>query len=66
MHDQFCQLTSCQQLRGHVCDCAVGVDIHRLAAHSPAEAEVCHLGTKAPLIHIAVAQQDIAPSEVTM
>ncbi len=47
-----------------MCDCAVGVDIYRLTADSPAQTKVCHLGTEATLVDMAAAQQDVATGEV--
>ena len=49
-----------------MCDCAIGVDIYGLTAHSPAQPKVCHLGAEATLIHMAAAQQDVATGEVPM
>ena len=47
-----------------MCDCAIGVDIYGLTAHSPAQPKVCHLGTEATLVDMAAAEQDVATGEV--
>lgn len=49
-----------------MCDCAIGVDVYRLTANSPAQPKVCHLGTEATLVDMAAAEQDVAPCEVPM
>ena len=58
--------TSCEKLRGHVGDSAIGAGIHRLRAQSPTQAKVGHLGCEAALIGIAAGQQDVAASQVPM